>query len=70
MLAGDGYLATRRQISVERRDDRRVQRHEPALAEIGVADMKYAVGPDVVEPERDRVRDAKPVAAVIPNSVT
>ena len=47
------------EIAVERLDDGRMQRHEPALAELGLADVQDAVGPYIVEPERERLGDAQ-----------
>ena len=48
-------LATKREIAIERLDDRRMQRHEPALAELGLADMQHTARLDIaqLEPERE-----------------
>src|SRR6516162_430504 len=54
-----GALAADLEIAFERLDDRRMQRHEPALAEFGLADVQHTARLDVVEPERERFRDAQ-----------
>lgn len=58
-IACAGVLAARLEIAAERLDDRRMQWHEPALAELGLADVQHTIGPNVVKLERDRLRDAQ-----------
>ena len=47
-----GALAANLKIAFERLDNCRMQRHEPALAELGLTDVQDTTRLDVVEPER------------------
>src|SRR6267142_2299909 len=58
-IAFAGALAAGLEIAAERLDDRRMQRHEPALAELGLANVQHTIGPNVVKLERDCLRDAQ-----------
>jgi hypothetical protein len=52
-------LAAGLEIAAERLDDRWMQRHEPALAELGLADVQHTIRPNIVELARDGLRDAQ-----------
>ena len=69
-VAAAGKMVSHLKIAFERLDDCRVQRHEPALAELGLADVQDAVGHTSSSLRAIASETRRPVAAISPNIMT
>ena len=58
------------EIVEQPRDDARIERQQPLLAELALPDAQHAmIGVEVVTIERERLADPEPVTAMSPNRV-